>query len=140
MTVGSKESVPYRELIETAGDAICTIDASGVYLFINTAGAARVGRTPAAMIGTTMWDVFPKATADAQMAILREVIQSGRGTVVETLVEIRGQLRWHRTSIEPLRITTGPSSQDQVPRDRCESLVLVTCYLVLSAGEGRIGC
>jgi len=97
----------YRVLVESAGEAICTLDARGVYLFMNTTAARRLGGTPEDFVGKTMWDVFPKAIADRQAGHVRDIILGGVGDLSETLTYLGGQPRWYQTSIEPIRDHNG---------------------------------
>ncbi len=97
----------YRAVVEGAGEAIFTMDADGVYQFVNGVGAERVGRTPDEVVGKTMWDLFPREVADRQVGLVRQVIDSGEGLVSETQTVIREQPRWYRMSIQPLRDDEG---------------------------------
>ncbi|UCC96666.1 MAG: PAS domain S-box protein [Phycisphaerales bacterium] len=97
----------YRTLVESAGEAIATIDVNDVFTFINTTGARRLGAAPKDCVGKTMWDLFPKEVADRQMASVREVIATGRGANTVAPTELAGQVRWYNTTIEPLRDGAG---------------------------------
>jgi len=97
----------YRLLVESAGEAIATMDADGVYLFMNTTAAARMAGRPEDFVGKTMWDVFPKQIADRQADSVRQVIRTGEGLLVEDRTVIQGRARWYRTSVEPIRDVDG---------------------------------
>jgi PAS domain S-box-containing protein len=97
----------YRLLVESAGEAIVTMDADGVYLFMNSMAAARLGGRPDDYVGKTMWDVFPRAIADRQAGSVRHVIRTGRGLLLEIDTVIQGQTLWYRTSVEPVRGADG---------------------------------
>lgn len=97
----------YRTLVESAGEAIATIDVNGVFTFLNTTGAKRMGGTPDDFVGKTMWDLFPKEVADRQVANLREAITTGRRANIIMPTELDGQVRWYNTTIEPLRDGAG---------------------------------
>jgi len=97
----------YRTLVESAGETIATIDINGVFTFMNTTAAKRLGGTPKDFVGKTMWDLFPKETADRQAASVREAITSGRGANVIVPTQLHGQRRWYSTTIEPLRDSSG---------------------------------
>jgi len=97
----------YRLLVESAGEAICTISADGVYLFVNGMAASQLGGKPVDFIGKTMWDTFPKAIADRQVNSIREVINSGKGDLIEAVTEIQGRRRWYSTSIVPIKAADG---------------------------------
>lgn len=97
----------YRTLVESAGEAIATLDSHGRVLFMNKTGATRLGGTPADYIGKTMWDLFPPTIADRQVASIRKVIATGKGINVVVPTEVQGQQRWYNTTIEPIRDATG---------------------------------
>jgi PAS domain S-box-containing protein len=97
----------YRTLVESAGEAIATIDINGVFTFMNATGAKRLGGTAKDFVGKTMWELFPKEIADRQVASVREVITTGRGANVTVPTELHGQLRWYNTTIEPLKNSSG---------------------------------
>ena len=97
----------YRTLVESAGESIATVSDKGVFLFMNTTGARRLGGAPSDFIGKAMWDIFPKEIADRQMGSIRQVLGSGTGTNVVVPTEVQGQLRWHNTTVEPLRDSDG---------------------------------
>jgi PAS domain S-box-containing protein len=97
----------YRLLVESADEAIFTMDADGRYVFVNGSTAARLGKKPQDLIGKTAWDAFPKEIADSQVEQVRQVISSGKGRGYETPTVILGQDRWYKTSINPVRDSAG---------------------------------
>ena len=97
----------YRTLVESAGETIATVDVNGVFTFMNTTAAKRLGGAPSEFIGKTMWDLFPKETADRQAASVRNVITTGQGMNVIVPTETRTQRRWYNTTIEPLKDSSG---------------------------------
>ncbi|MCD6303762.1 MAG: PAS domain S-box protein, partial [Planctomycetes bacterium] len=92
----------YRLLVETAGEAIVTVDEDGVFHFFNRTAVERMGASRDELLGKTMWDLFDKPTADRNVANIRRVLRAGRGGTFEEGMEVRGQWRWYRTSIEPI--------------------------------------
>jgi len=102
----------YRTLVESAGETITSVDKNGVFLFMNTTGAERLGGTPEDYIGKKMWDLFPKDIADRQMGSVRRVINTGKGINVIVPTVLQGQMRWYNTTIEPL--TQGHSDKAKV--------------------------
>jgi len=97
----------YRTVVESAGETIATISTNGVFLFMNSTGAERLGGKPEDYVGKTMWDIFPNETADRQVAYIRTVAETGKGinTVVPTVLQ--GRTRWYNTTVEPLRDSDG---------------------------------
>ncbi|TKJ32573.1 MAG: hypothetical protein CEE38_23005 [Planctomycetes bacterium B3_Pla] len=97
----------YRTLVESAGESIASIDKDGVFLFMNKIGAERLGGKPDDYVGKSMWDLFPKEVADQQMSSVQKVMETGKGMTVIVPTELQGQLRWHNTTVEPLRDGSG---------------------------------
>lgn len=97
----------YRLLVENANDAIVSIDGEGVFLFMNRAAAEQLGGRPEDFEGKTMWDVFPKEAADRQVDSVRGVLQSGQGRIAETMTVLKGENRWYRTNMQPMRHPDG---------------------------------
>lgn len=93
----------YRAVVENTGEVIAVIDDRGVFQFMNITAAQRFGGPPARFIGQTMWDLFPKTIADAQVRLIREVIKSGRRQSDISLSGVGGEPRWYNTTVEPLR-------------------------------------
>jgi len=97
----------YRTLVESAGEAITTMDANGVFLFMNTTAAKRLGGRPEDFIGKTVWELFPKRLAESHVANIRRVIETSRPETIEQISEVSGEPRWYRTTITPLRDSQG---------------------------------
>jgi PAS domain S-box-containing protein len=104
----------YRLLIENAGMPIGSYDRDGRVLMMNQTGAKNVKMTPGQVAGKTLYELFPKAAADAYVARFREVINSGIGRSFEDLVEIPMGPRWYWTIIEPLPNAHGEITAVQV--------------------------
>jgi PAS domain S-box-containing protein len=98
-----KSEERYRTLVESADEAISTVNEDGVFLFMNGVAAQRLGGKPEDFIGQTMHDLFPPVVADRQLAHIQQVIQTEQGTINESTTVLRGERRWYRTSIQPLR-------------------------------------
>jgi PAS domain S-box-containing protein len=97
----------YRTLVESAGESIAVVNERGMFLFMNTTGAERLGGKPGDYVGKTMWDVFPREIADRQMEYVQAAVRTGRGTNVNTVTALRGMARWYNTSVEPLKDANG---------------------------------
>ncbi len=96
----------YRSLIDSQDAAISTIDAQGVFHFINHIGAAPFG-TPDFVVGKRVQDLFPPHIADWQLTQVRSVISSGLGLVREYETQINGKPSWRRVSIQPIHDAAG---------------------------------
>jgi PAS domain S-box-containing protein len=92
----------YRTLVESAGETIAVVDKEGVFLFMNTTAAERLGGKPQAYTGKTMWELFPGPIADRQMTSIRTVIETGRGMTVTAPAALPGTTRWYSTTISPI--------------------------------------
>ncbi len=97
----------YRTLVETARETIATVNRDGVFLFMNSTAAERLGGRPEELIGKTMWDLFPQWVADRQMANIRAVIETGQNRIEESLTLLQGNPRWFRTHLQPVRNPAG---------------------------------
>jgi len=93
----------YRAVVESAGEAICTLNADGVFLFMNNICAQRLGGSANELVGKTLWDVFPKEFADTEAARARDAVVSGKSSLIETLVPLGDEMMWYQISMEPVR-------------------------------------
>ncbi|MFH2056170.1 MAG: PAS domain S-box protein, partial [bacterium] len=91
----------YRLLVENINMAIARVSYDGEFLFVNQYGAATLDKEQADLIGTTMWDLFPKSAADRQVASIREAIDTGQTLTRETRTEIGKRWHWYNTTIQP---------------------------------------
>ena len=92
----------YRVLVEGAREPISQIDEQGVFLFMNGVGAAGLGVQPDEIVGRSMWEFFPKETADMQMAQVRRVFEAGEPLIGEIESIVGGEKRHYQTSLQPL--------------------------------------
>ncbi len=97
----------YRSVVESAGEAIFSLNREGEFLFMNSIAAEQVGGIPLDFVGKTMWDIFPKEKADSQMESIREVLNTGKGLIRESEVDLGGARHHYITSIEPVRDSSG---------------------------------
>ncbi len=97
----------YRSLVESLESIVASLDEMGVYHYINQLGAANHGLLPEAMIGKNLREFFSAEEAELHLARVRQVIQEKKGMVMETSSMIAGELRWFRTSIQPLPSASG---------------------------------
>ena len=93
----------YRTLVESAQDPIFVADASGRYLYVNTAAATFIGMTPDYVIGKTVDELFPPDVAERYRAGVTSVIATGDTLAAEDVLEIDGQMRWMSTIVQPVR-------------------------------------
>jgi PAS domain S-box-containing protein len=100
----------YRTVVESAGETIAVVDAQGVFQFLNTTAARRLGGRPADLVGKTMWDLFPREIADRQMGTIRKVLQTTTGVNTIVPTPVGGESRWYNTTIEPLKDSAGTAT------------------------------
>jgi PAS domain S-box-containing protein len=97
----------YRGLVKTLDSTVAAIDYDGRVLFMNDLAAATLGRGAADLIGKTLLELFPGPAGARQLESIRQVILTGQGSLTESQIIIRGDLRWHRTSIQPIHDENG---------------------------------
>ena len=97
----------YRSLVESSDATICTFDGDGVLLYANQITADTLRMPLTQIVGKPMHALFPPAVADAQLNVLRRVMQTEKGIVNETRSSILGAERWFRNSIQPVRDGAG---------------------------------
>lgn len=97
----------YRSLIESSDAAIVVIDIDGNLQFANEIAATQLDTSPESVVGKNMQVLFPPAVADYQLSNVRDVIRTGQGIVTESLSYLRGEDRWLRTSVQPIREASG---------------------------------
>ncbi|NTU79033.1 MAG: PAS domain S-box protein [Chloroflexales bacterium] len=100
----------YRSLIESQETSITTLDADGVYHYLNRVAAAALGGTPEELVGRRMHDLLRPQTADLQLHHVHRVLAGEAGVVYEARGIVAGKPRWHRTSIQPIRNAQGQAS------------------------------
>lgn len=100
--VAPTEDDTLRTVMDGVSDPIFSIDGTGRYLFVNRPFAAPFGKMPAEVIGTTLWDLFPKAEADYRFAALSRVMVKGEPTTFEVKVDsVDHGTRFYLTTITP---------------------------------------
>lgn len=100
----------YRGLMESLDSVIAATDANGLILYINDVAAQGLGGKAEEFIGKTMDEIFPPEYAQAQLAIIRQVIHENHAIVSETPNFIHGKLHWYRISYQPIHTETGEVS------------------------------
>ena len=97
----------YRSLIESSEAAITMVDAEGHHLYLNRIAAAPYGKSPEEMVGMTVAELFPPAQTEEIMGNIRKVIKENAGMTVVASVDIAGEPRWFRTSVQPVKGADG---------------------------------
>ncbi|MCP4375358.1 MAG: PAS domain S-box protein [bacterium] len=97
----------YRAVTESAGESICTVNAEGEFMFMNSVCAKRLGGSRDDLIGKTLWDVLPKEFADQEASHIQKIFASGEGFIQETTIPFNNKVRWYQISKEPIRDHNG---------------------------------
>lgn len=101
----------YRQLAESAADAIFTIDASGRILYINSAGSRLFGRAPEAVIGENVELLTPHGAAFVGLSKVTDVLRSGRSMrLVERMPAEKNCQSWFDLLLVPLRDRSGKAA------------------------------
>jgi PAS domain S-box-containing protein len=104
----------YRSLVEGVEQVIAVIDRSGVFQFANRRAQLDLGLADGEIIGSTMWNLFPKEYADRQMTAINRTLDSGEPSIAQSRVEVGGRLRWYETRLQPLHVPDGGSERIQL--------------------------
>lgn len=97
----------YRSLVESAGEAIFSVDRDGKYLFMNSIAGRRLGGEPEQLIGKRIVDLFPPEIGERHMATVRKVFETGMGVMAESETVLKGEVRNYNTSLRPIRNDEG---------------------------------
>lgn len=97
----------YRLLVENAGALVTMFDRGGKMLFCNQIAAQYLGAAPEAMVGKTIFDMFPKELADEYVARYARVIDTGAPEQHEDRYETPKGTRWFKSILEPVRDKDG---------------------------------
>ncbi|MFZ4463811.1 MAG: PAS domain S-box protein [Bacteroidales bacterium] len=97
----------YRSLIDSSDSAITMLDTDGNYLFLNAIAAAPWGMPADQLVGMNASQLFPPDQFESIMKDIHSVISENAGKIKEVFVDITGERRWYRTSIQPVRNETG---------------------------------
>ncbi|NTW02290.1 MAG: PAS domain S-box protein, partial [Oscillochloris sp.] len=100
----------YRGLMKSLDNVIAIVDAEGYFLYMNDIAAHQLGGSPEDFIGRTMHELFPEPIATRQLAHIQIAIRDDQGLIAESQSAVQGQLRWYRTSIQPIHDDLGQVS------------------------------
>ncbi|MFB3895172.1 MAG: PAS domain S-box protein [bacterium] len=84
----------YRELFENSGTNVIIIDKQGNYLMVNKNAAANFGLPPDKIIGKSMTELLPPATAQKYLSLNRQLLKSGGSRVYEDSFQLSTGNRW----------------------------------------------
>ena len=125
----------HRRLAEAAHDDIFIVDREGRVLYLNTAGATRLGQRPADVVGKPLGEVLPPEVAARFLRNVERVLASGEDLYVEERSLLDGREVWSGTWLTPLTGEGGGiESVEAVSRD---ITTRVAAELALRASEQR---
>ncbi len=108
----------HRRLAEAAHDDIFIVDREGRVLYLNTAGATRLGQRPADVVGKPLGEVLPPEVAARFLRNVERVLASGEDLYVEERSLLDGREVWSGTWLTPLTGEGGGiESVEAVSRD-----------------------
>ena len=94
----------YRILVESATDAIFTLNRTGLFLSANQATSRAIGKTPQEMIDKNIYDLFEHDTAFLLMESLESVFLTGNPAYTLKLpIQTTSRKRWYNIIISPIR-------------------------------------
>jgi PAS domain S-box-containing protein len=108
----------YRRLAEAAHDDTFIVDREGRVLYLNTAGATRLGQRPADVVGKALGEVLPREVAARFLRNVGRVLAKGEELYVEERSLLDGREIWSGTWLTPLTGEGGEvESVEAVSRD-----------------------
>jgi len=94
----------YRILVESATDAIFTIDSSGIVLSANQATARAIGRNLPEVKDKGVFELFPKDIAETLMQTTKSVFMTGHASYMSKVpFQTPSGRRWYNIIMSPIR-------------------------------------
>jgi len=115
----------YRLLFENSGAAVFYYDTEGKLVLLNKRGAKNFGGTKKDLMGKSLHEIFPE-TADLHLERISQVMERGRGTTFEDLLDFPIGKTWVSLSLYPVKDDDGKvkgvqlSSYDITERKQAE--------------------
>ena len=103
----TENEIKYRTLVEGIGDGIYTLNAAGVFHFMNQTAAARMGGKPSDFSGHSIYEYYPDAIVKPLMALVNKVIKDRVNREIDAEIEINGSMKNFNVSIHPLKNERG---------------------------------
>jgi PAS domain S-box-containing protein len=91
-----------RSIVENSSDQIFMIDRSQKYLFANKVLANILGKLPEDIIGKSIFEVYPKETADQSASNTQNVFTTGKNSIVEETMVVGNQELCVSSSLNPI--------------------------------------
>jgi len=97
----------YRTLAESSPDAIFIQNPDGEYLYINSTGAAFLGKKPDEIIGKNTVDIFPKQVIEHVLGKIRYVLDNNRPISFKSSFSYNKKPRYFSTTLSPIQDDNG---------------------------------
>ncbi len=138
----------YRQLVEGSLGMVCTHDATGVLLSVNTHGAASIGHSVDEMVGRNLQEFMPPQYGELFQRYLREILETGeaQGRLHLNHSEHGARIIAYRNKLitvpgrEPYVLGFGVDISEQVQaEDRLRTLINQSNSILESVGDGIYG-
>ena len=106
----TENEIKYRTLVEGIGDGIFTMDANGVFYFLNNTAASRIGGVPEDFTGQSVYDFYPTELADPLVDMVRQVLADGQSRDLSVRIPRNGQVFDYDVSLHPLQNDRGENT------------------------------
>jgi formate hydrogenlyase transcriptional activator len=132
-----------RAILSALPDLVFLIDEDGRYVEILSAASQLLAKAADELKGRLFHDVFPKATADAFLALVRSTLQTGSLQTMEYQLTVPAGDRWFegRTAVLPVDLTEKRcvvfTARDITDTKRAEELESQNVYLREELNLGR---
>jgi two-component system sensor kinase FixL len=94
LCVGSEEGIRYKSVVETARDAVVTIDESHRILFFNKAAEAMFGYSKEEVLGQDLSIIIPPPHKEVHREYVRRYVETRRGRFIDHTVDLTAQRRF----------------------------------------------
>ncbi len=103
----TENEIKYRTLVEGIGDGIYTLNAAGVFHFMNKIAAARMGGKPSDFSGHSIYEYYPDKVVKPLMLLVNKVIKDGNSREIDAEIEVNGAMKNFNVGIHPLKNERG---------------------------------
>jgi len=100
----------YGLVTENVPSTIAVIDADGIFLYINSHGAGRLGAPAKDILGHKMGEFFPPDMAERHLAAIRKVIAEHTGLSNSVRTRAGGRWGWFDVNVQPYADVDGEVS------------------------------
>jgi len=90
----AQEGVKYKGVVETARDAVVTIDESHRIVFFNKAAEEMFGYSKEEVMGRDLSIIIPRPHKDKHKEYVRRYVETRRGKFIDHTVDLTAERRW----------------------------------------------